>query len=172
MTMPEIEEKLSALMDGELPDAEVAGVLGALRRDPALLGRWRRYQLAAAALRNELGGAADVTVVEAVRSRIEHEAPAARRRRPHWRPWAGGLALAASVAAVTVLGLDWWTAGPGSAGEVAQAGGGATRWEDGLSPQSEDVLNAYLVEHGEYTAASGMNGLSAYARFVSYDSAR
>lgn len=169
MTTPEMNERLSALMDGELAAAEVGAVLAALRREPQLLARWRRYQLAAAALRNELGGAVDVTVLEAVHRRIEREPiPLPVRRRPGWRRWATGLALAASVAAVTVLGLDWWGARGGSAGEpVAQAG--ATRWENGLSPESEGALNAYLVEHGEYTPASGMNGLASYARFVSYD---
>jgi hypothetical protein len=33
----------------------------------------------------------------------------------------------------------------------------------------ENTLNAYLVEHGEFSASPGLNGLTSYARFVSYD---
>jgi len=45
----------------------------------------------------------------------------------------------------------------------------ATRWE-GADPGAEDALNALLIEHGEFTSASGMNGLTAYTKFVAYDS--
>jgi len=44
-----------------------------------------------------------------------------------------------------------------------------TKWETS-TPDVEQTLNAFLVEHGEFAPQSGMNGLMAYAKFVSYDS--
>ena len=49
----------------------------------------------------------------------------------------------------------------------------STKWETSTSApgdaEVERTLNAFLVEHGEFNPMSGMNGLMAYAKFVSYD---
>ena len=44
----------------------------------------------------------------------------------------------------------------------------ATKW-DSATPDLEHALNTFLVEHGEFTTMSSMNGLMSYAKFVSYD---
>ena len=46
---------------------------------------------------------------------------------------------------------------------------GATRWQS-VPNDVEDNLNAYLVEHSEFSPTSGMNGVMSYVRFVGYDS--
>ncbi|WP_410497972.1 sigma-E factor negative regulatory protein [Chitinibacter sp. S2-10] len=53
-----MNEKLSALMDGELPAAQLDEVLDALKADPALLGNWQQWHLT----RDTLQGQADLSV--------------------------------------------------------------------------------------------------------------
>ncbi len=99
------------------------------------------------------------------------------RRPASWpRPaakWLPGLAIAASIAGLISLGLFAFLPGtdvgdsakPIRVMEVKQG----TKW-DAVSPDHEHALNAFLVEHGEFTPMPNMNGLMAYAKFVSYDS--
>jgi len=87
-------------------------------------------------------------------------------------------AMAASIAAIAVIGLPFKTLFVKPAPMVADSVSVASVSEAGLSrwqtkqPQFEARLNEFLVEHGEFSTASNMNGLIAYAKFVSYDSAR
>ena len=91
----------------------------------------------------------------------------------------GALAIAASVAAVAILGLQQWqspssspevlaTAQPLSppAGQLARANG--TYW-DAAQPEAENTLNTYLIEHNEFSPASGIGGMLPYVRIVGYD---
>jgi len=56
-----MKTRISALMDGELEDHEVADTLNALRRDEALRADWAAGHLIGAALRREGELAVDVT---------------------------------------------------------------------------------------------------------------
>ena len=38
-------------------------------------------------------------------------------------------------------------------------------------PEQQSALNPYLVQHGEFTPAAGMNGLLSYVRVIGRDSA-
>jgi sigma-E factor negative regulatory protein RseA len=173
-----MQEKLSALVDGELDDHEIERVVRRVGEDDALAGTWQRYHLIRAALRNESihfrPGLAH-RISEAVEAEAPTAAAAPPARQITAPGWLGGMALAASLAVVAIgVMLAMRSAQDPVTGPLADvtrlaAAERATRW-DGADPELEDTLNAFLVEHGEFTTASGMNGLISYAKFVSYDS--
>lgn len=175
-----MKEQLSALMDSEVSHHEADGLVGELARTPEASACWQRYHLIRAALRNELDTLADTGLARAVSDRLASEpivlAPRltlmARASRA-----TGGLAIAASVAALAIFGLRFIDVNPaGSASTpVADAKTGqylatnATRWRSATN-EAENDLNMYLVRHSEYAAGSGAGGMMTYVRTVGYDS--
>ncbi|MBS1270053.1 MAG: Sigma factor AlgU negative regulatory protein [Gammaproteobacteria bacterium] len=176
-----MSENLSALIDNELDEFERARVLKALGCDEHLAGLWSRYHIIGLAMRQEtIGSKQDLP--ERVARQLERDedlAGGARESKPDKsRFWLSGrYAVAASVVGVLLLGglilkiYDAAQVGTSTSPAARQVAviDNATRWE-GVDPKVEDELNALLVEHGEFTSASGMNGLTAYAKFVAYDS--
>lgn len=175
-----MSEKLSALVDNELEEFERARILRELGRDESLTERWSRYHIIGLAMRREVINPSQ-SIVEGLAERLAREAiPGARVRnggpRATWRRSATGYAVAASAAAVLLLGglvvklYDDSQTGAPAAPETQQIAGldDATHW-DSSNPQVQDALNTLLMEHGEFTPASGMNGLTAYTKFVAYD---
>ena len=95
-----------------------------------------------------------------------------------------GFALAASIAAVSVAGLNSGLfqsegaiapafviqpdSSTSSVSPVLASTSGSTRWDTDVAAHEND-LNSLLVEHGEFMPPPGLNGLMAYAKFVSYD---
>jgi sigma-E factor negative regulatory protein RseA len=104
------DERLSALMDGEIHDREIDRALRDLRADDDLSARWARYHLASDSLRDDLATHVDPGLADRIGTAIAAEPVyiAAhhwlRKTRPQWLRQAGGLALAASLTAVTILG--------------------------------------------------------------------
>lgn len=181
-----MKESLSALMDGELSEHEQAQLLADLARDAELARAWERYHLIRAALRKELGpmmfGGLNEQVTRGIGETSGGGADASplQRGRPVVR-WAGGLALAASVAAMTILSVQWLqpgdsgtqpaqvTVAPATSTNVMSAG--MTRWDAG-EPEVTHLLNTYLVEHNETMPTADMKGVITYGRFVGYDERR
>ena len=89
-------EQLSALMDGELPEAEARFLLRRLEHDAELRAAWERMQLASHCLRSQAWRPMDEGFAARVAAGI---APAPAVGRPHWLRWA----VAASVVAVGML---------------------------------------------------------------------
>ncbi len=179
----ELREKLSALVDGELDDVEAVELLDRMSHETALKEVWQRYHLVSDALRNHLPPVASVDLVERVRHAIGTEPIPIRAprqaRAPAWKPLAG-LALAASVAVVAVLGFRGFSdvdgeaviermvqRNPAPAGVKPSAG----LWWNVDRPDVEERLNAYLVNHSEHTGST-MRGMLPYARIVAYDAGR
>ncbi|MDZ7841358.1 MAG: sigma-E factor negative regulatory protein [Gammaproteobacteria bacterium] len=165
-------ENLSALIDNELDELERARVLRELGQDTELAERWSRYHVIGLAMRREPIAAVGDLPARVARALDDEAAPAGRTS--SIRPM-GRLAVAASVAGVLLVGglmvklyQDSGPAGMQPAQQLAVNDEGM-HWE-GADPGSVDALNALLVEHGEFTSASGMNGLTAYTKFVAYDS--
>jgi sigma-E factor negative regulatory protein RseA len=174
-----LQEQLSALVDEELPPAEHALLLERLARDGALRECLGRYQLMRDVLNNRVAMPLDGRFVDRVMRAIEVE-PAYQHRSVSWHRLAkplAGVAVAASVALVAVLALQNMDPGAGTpAPQVASAGlpaaGPAVAgevWERQASPVG-GRLNGYLVQHNEYAASSGVQGVLPYVRIVGYDS--
>ncbi|MEJ2435175.1 MAG: RseA family anti-sigma factor, partial [Pseudolabrys sp.] len=106
-----LDEQLSALMDDELPESERELLLRRLAVDSGLRDRWERYHLARDVLHNELPETVDLGLSERVRAALEREpaqkrgVPAAGALREVFKPLAG-LAIAVSVAALAIVGLQ------------------------------------------------------------------
>ena len=108
----ELDSQLSAMFDNELPAAECELLARRLSRDEQLKARWGRYAAIGATIRAEGGVRLNVEVARRVSKAISSEPamPAAAADRPGlfaarwWRPVAG-VAMAASVAAVSILWL-------------------------------------------------------------------
>jgi len=176
-------EQLSALVDGELAEQEYELLLVRLDNDPELRARWARYNLISDALRNHLPEriAADLSSRVAARLGDELGTPGAAasvgRSRRLGKQVVGG-ALAAAVAVVAIIGVQQQASDEaGDAGLQSAAVEPVSELRQAESavaeaPVDQELvrrarLNRYLVNHNEYSAASGMQGLLPYTRIVS-----
>ena len=109
----ELDSQLSAMFDDELPTAECELLARRLSRDEGLKARWGRYAVVGAVIRAERGVRLNAPLAGRVNAAISSEPTLAetavaqatvRRAVRWWQPLAGG-ALAAGVAAASVLWL-------------------------------------------------------------------
>jgi sigma-E factor negative regulatory protein RseA len=186
-------EQLSALYDNELPTEELHTLMQDLKRDPLDdAERLRRYRLAGDVMRKELDAASFMDISAAVARAIEQEPAAnvirpARWRKPAWmasviRP-VTGLAVAASVAMVTVTGVrllaDYDTrdnpvAAPQMAANVAPvnpvvANNVRVVSDAQLQKAQAQPLTEYMLRHSGYAGQATMQGMIPYARVVSVE---
>ncbi|NHA15259.1 sigma-E factor negative regulatory protein [Thioalkalivibrio sp. XN279] len=167
------QEQLSALLDGELPEAEVPMAVRRLARDPALRDATLRYSLIGDALRGELPAGRPAGLVERVRAEIDAGVSSEPvRRSGNAGRLAAGFAVAASVALVALVAL------PGGQEELPPPNFSAT---EVASPAPEqrtmiqpvytraagggpDRLTRYYVNHSEYAPA--MSGRGTLTRII------
>jgi sigma-E factor negative regulatory protein RseA len=172
-----MNEKISALLDAEATGAERKEVLRALAAERDLRRVWERYHLVGAVLRNEVSMTVTPHFADRVAARIAQEATILSPRWPVRSVAKGaiGLALAASVAAIAVFGLDL---GPAPAsGEAAMAANeqdAYLRAEMTPVPQTEwdRNLDVLLVEHNAFSPTSGMNGMMSSVRLAGYGNSK
>lgn len=113
------DERLSSLLDGELDDTQQRHAIDALGGDAKARDRWERFHLASDALHGNLPDAIDAQFASRVMAAIEDEptilAPPSRKssvstahaRTPsRFSKRFAGLAVAASVAAIAVMGVE------------------------------------------------------------------
>jgi negative regulator of sigma E activity len=109
----ELDSQLSAMFDDELPAAECELLARRLSRDEQLKARWGRYAVIGATIRAERGVRLNAALARKVNAAILAEpalgAGATPQRAPisswRWRQGVAGLAVAASVAAVSIFWL-------------------------------------------------------------------
>ena len=180
----EIREQLSTLLDDELDKLERPLLLGRLQRDAQLRECMGRYQLIGEVMRGS-GQLETLDVADRVQAALAADPvmdvdnlPEAAASR-WWKPLAG-FAVAASVALVAVLSVtsiqepETQTTPvvaavettTGSVAEVARVSDG--EW-DRIEPKIDQRLSAYLVNHNEYTASRGVQGVMPYVRIVGYE---
>ena len=142
----ELDSQLSAMFDDELPAAECELLARRLSRDEQLKARWGRYAAIGATIRAERGvrlnGALAWKVNAAILAEPALGATAAPQRAPgsggwRWRQGVAGVAVAAGVAAVSIL----WLRGQAPLATVAVAA------RQALPPQ---VLAATAAPAGSY----------------------
>lgn len=182
-----IGEQISALVDDELADWEREPLIDRLERDPALLGRWERYHLISNVIRSKRPAPPDSDLAERVSQALDAEpallvVPARRRTLPVSKRQVAGWAIAASVAAIAVLGVRSAVQEADKGGDLVAAVPSETiyvrysqhpqlRW-DSAQPEVESRLNHYLMNHGEYSFSTpGMHSrLPSYIRMAGYES--
>ncbi|MCP3671954.1 MAG: sigma-E factor negative regulatory protein [Gammaproteobacteria bacterium] len=184
-----VNEQVSALLDNELSNTEIASVLNGLNQQHELRQTWDRYHLIGDVMRGESIQPKATEISERVRQQIELEPaiismPRKRgigdRKSPWVKPLAGA-ALAASVATVAVinapgfLGLDQPATPLLTATHISTAAPAnrrnfsGTRWRNLAKPSLQTRLNGYLIDHsGHVSTGTGM-GVMPYATFVGYD---
>jgi len=114
-----IHESLSALMDGEASEMETLRLLRGMEQDSGLRESWQRYQLASAALRRDL----PPRMID-LSSRISAAIDAEKAPRPSLNRFLQPLskvAVAATVAAVAVLGVRQFQPAPDMPAMMASA---------------------------------------------------
>lgn len=175
-----MKEMLSAAIDSESSERDFDALLQECHARDEMRRAWGRYHLIGSVMRNDheafpRNAAADLV------ARVSHAIggePTCLAPQKRWSPrrdtstanvvrLVTGLAIAASIGGIAVFALQP-NAVSGPAIAELDAPQRMTRWQT-QQPEMETDLNALLVEHGEFTPASGLNGLMAYAKFVSYD---
>lgn len=190
----DINEQLSALMDGEIPLGEIESVLLAFKTEEQIRRRWATYHVVRDSIQGHLLEVPLCDLAGQVSRALENEPCliAGQHRKTQvfrqlplkWR-YAAGLALAASLSAVAVLGINSLASKPlasespqmaaapqsmssTSSSKAAPLLGNSHSWAV-LDPKVEKRLNTYLVDHSEYI---DMPGMLRYGRIVSYESPR
>lgn len=121
-------QQLSAMLDGVLAPDEARFLLRRLQHDGELAGNWERWQVYGDLMRGGVSQLLPADFSQRVVAALEAEAQqaqpavAARGARPGWTRWAGGAALAASVAmaALFVVQRDPQGAAPATGSEPLQ----------------------------------------------------
>ncbi len=170
-------EWLSALADGELQGDELQRGLDALRKDPELQASWRSYHLLRDSVSSNLNEEVAPQLHLRISAALDDEptilAPQARRR--PWLKQAAGFAIAASVASVAVLGVQQMNMS--DSGPVAQPLAQQQEYirmtptlvaEGGSKEKGVEDIDRYLVNHNEYSANSGIQGVLPYVRIVGH----
>jgi sigma-E factor negative regulatory protein RseA len=173
-------EQLSALVDGECELSEQEWMLKRLTRDADLKVRWQRYHMVSDAMKNNLPTAINTGFADRIRQVIDNDIPPLRTSistippRFSWYKPVTGFALAASVAAVSVVGLQLVeqddTVEANEQSQLAAATVGEEPPAFGNPRTSR--LNSYLVNHNEYASRNSVQGVLPYVRIVGYDSTR
>ena len=99
----EASEALSAGVDGELSPHELRFLLRRMDHDRELQRTWSRYHVIREGLRGRLPALASPGFATRMQDAIARETLPARLRRRQWLRWSAGGAIAASVAAATLM---------------------------------------------------------------------
>ena len=160
-----MQDRISRLVDGELDDTDVASVCGSMLRTDAV-GTWICYHVIGETLRG--GDCRWPRMTRAFADRLASEptvvAPAAVRARPLPVAWA----VAATVAAIAVVGWVAMATFEPSAGTLAKAREAATIRAAQVRPQT--VPPDYLLAHREYSPTTPMEGIGPGLRPASAES--
>ncbi len=186
------KEQISVFVDGE---ADNDTAIKALTREPALLDTLARYHLVSACMKDQCPSYMDTELAARVSQAVASEptvlAPRKKSFLPVLKPVAG-LAIAASVATIAILGVqpqraDESPAPSGQAPFVAEQSAANTispvvqqqiqsvRTENkpsqGARDRRDTRMNSYLVNYNEYRTHAGMQGMLPYARVVTHQRA-
>jgi sigma-E factor negative regulatory protein RseA len=184
-------EALSALVDDQLQEGE-SGVLQELIGNEPARRRWGRYFLISDCLKGELPRYVDPGLADRIAIAIRREPVMLATRTPLpaaiLKPLAG-LAIAASVAALAIVGIQLnhggsapaptaqvtFTTGPQTEPEgafrLASGHPGAEparpQLSNGRLPSSR--LNRYLVNYNEFRSNAAVQGMLPYVRIVAHE---
>jgi negative regulator of sigma E activity len=189
----ESRERLSALLDGEVTDAELNQILRELDERPSLRESWNRLCRARAVMEGvDVSSHVDICsgVMAAVREsggiseRAAEKVVPLKPRRHGWSPWRTlSIAAAASIAAVATVisvrlhqgSLEEGAATPVAAA-VAPAAAVAAAAPSAITvptaaaaidPDSQNLLDDFVIEHSNYRVVQ-MGPPLSYARFAAH----
>ena len=185
-------DKLSALMDGELPDQqEQKKCFEQLAKDKEMQDVWQRYHLVRDAMKGQLSAFPSLDISAAVSESLKTEpvifTPMWRRLSPRYvMKQAAGLAVAAAVGTIAVLSVQQTQLVSSDNSTIAKANGAdatyqvASQLQPGqirqvsfttrqkLDAAVESKLSGYLVNHNEFSTSTRVSGVMPYTRIVSF----
>jgi sigma-E factor negative regulatory protein RseA len=157
-----MNEQISRLVDGEIDAAELDAVCAGLKGE-AGMATWTCYHTIGDALRGET--AVTRSVRTAVARQLEGEPTVlAPRLRGVASPVSWAWALAASLAAVTVVGWTAYSLVDATPAGLAKAGEAGTMRAAQLRPPT--VPADYVLAHQEYAPANALQSVGPYLRDV------
>jgi sigma-E factor negative regulatory protein RseA len=157
-----MNEQISRLMDGEIDASELDAVCAMLKGDAAM-ATWTCYHTIGDAMRGETAVTRGVGAVVARQLAQEPTVVAPRLRvAPARGSWA--FALAATVAAVTVVGWTAYSVIDATPAGLAKAGEAGAMRAAQVRPVT--VPPDYLLAHQEYAPANALQGVGPYLRDV------
>lgn len=167
-----MKEKISALVDDEL---SLDG-LNSLRQEQDFASTWQRYHLIRDAIKDELSDPSAFNLADKVRAALENEptifAPSALAAKKRvWPKAVAGLAIAATVAAVSVLGMQQFLrpqAAPESLATVTPVVETAPALAAQEDPAEQQRLKEYLIEHSQQSIHQGNNRVVPYVQAASF----
>jgi sigma-E factor negative regulatory protein RseA len=161
-----MNERISAFVDGELPEEDCGHAIGNLRHDEKLRLTWDTYHLIGDVLRGDCHRSYSRAVVVELASEpamIVAPRPEAKVGR---RPFAFLLPAAAGVAAIGLvawLALPMLSPGP----EIARSAPAPVLAADTSPAQFPKSMEAYLQAHQRFSPAGAIQGLAPDVRPVS-----
>jgi len=164
-----IRQQLSALIDGELERDQTRFLLKRLQGDAELTGCWERWQVAGDCLRGHATAPLRSDFAARIALAVDAEAIPARRIGPTVLKWAGGFAVAASVALAALLAVNPAT-GPESiivatsTPTLAQQPAGTPPAEVAPSPYREQDLRPPLRLDAQMVSATDGSPYAAAVR--------
>jgi len=180
-------DKLSALMDGELRDAD--NVLDNLEKDESMKQAWQRYHLARDAIKGQLSDFPTLDVSAAVSESLKSEpvilTPIWQRMNPRFvMKQVAGLAVAAAVGTIAVLSVQQAQLTTTDNNTIAKANTQPAKTQLASTPAQirqvsfttrkkldaavESKLSGYLVNHNEFSNSVRVSGVMPYTRIVGY----
>ena len=160
-----LNEKLSALVDGELPNEELSVHLAVLKGDVDARAAWDACHLIGDVLRGHVTPDICAHVVR----RLEAEPTVLAPRTRSWArspvaAWAMSLAAGAAAVALVI-----WTVLPNMRGEIQVAQTPALSPMPSAEAPPAMEISDYLLAHQRYSATSAMQGVAPYVRTVAYE---
>ena len=180
--------KLSALMDSELHDAEKS--IKQLVNDKEMQDVWQRYHLVRDVMKGQTSDFPTLDISSAVSESLKNEpvilTPIWRRLSPRYvMKQAAGLAVAAAVGTVAVLSVQqtqlaspdknviasvtpnssYQTSSQIQPGQIRQV---SFTSRQKLDAAVESKLSGYLVNHNEFSTSVRVSGVMPYTRIVSF----
>jgi sigma-E factor negative regulatory protein RseA len=164
-----MQDRISALMDGELGPEETAVVVDQFRKTDGLREQWAIYHLISDSLGQSEVKPFDITRRVGARLANEPDIPAVLARRSSMKHKPIAYAAAASIAAVAVAG--WMSLQTMQPPEVARQ----NLAENHPSPvtavpvaqvavSAPAQINDYLLAHREFSPSTAVHGVAPYMR--------
>ena len=169
-----MEEKLSALIDGEADPDEVPVIMAKLNTDQSFQDRWHAYHLIGDVLRNDTVVFSDNFASNLSKRLSEEPTILAPRRSKFLNRLFVPLAAAATVAAVGLVGLAVTQVNKINELPVTVATNNVPTQvvaqpaqKAAAAAPSNTTVNPYLLAHQEYSPSTTMEGVVPYVRSVS-----
>ena|SRR5687768_11030934 len=162
-----MNERVSVLMDGELDDKSAAAAIQSLANEREARDAWRTYHMIGDLMRGSAPLSDDFSARIAWKLAGQPTVLAPGRIRPEPRRWFTASAVAASFAAVALVG--WLAFAPQPL--VAPAPLAELKPEAPVMVPMPTAANDYLLAHQGFSPRVSLQGMAPYVRTVSEQAA-